>query len=92
MSAIVVRFKAVEKNKRSEFFNCKGITELETVTQSIQKTTNTWTLGKRNARRVPSVERWEEKLPNSTFIKHSLHEGRSLRLSDRLPIVAEDRK
>ena len=35
VSAIVVRFNAVEKNKRSEFFDCKGITELETVTQSI---------------------------------------------------------
>jgi len=35
VSAIVVRFNAVEKNKRSEFFDCKGITELETVTISI---------------------------------------------------------
>lgn len=61
VSAIVVRFNAVDKNKRSEFFDCKSITELETDTQSIQKTTITWTLGKRNARRVPSVERWEEK-------------------------------
>lgn len=97
VSAIVVRFNAVEKNKRSEFFDCKGITELETVTISIlwfpQKTTNTWTLGKRNARRVPSVERWEEKtFPNSTLIKHSHHEGRSLRPSDRLTIDAENRK
>jgi len=35
VSAIVVRFNAVEKNKRSEFFDCKGITELETVILSI---------------------------------------------------------
>jgi len=35
VSAIVVRFNAIQKNKRSEFFDCKGITELETVTQSI---------------------------------------------------------
>lgn len=34
----------------------------------------------------------KKKLPNSTFIKHSLHEGGSLRLSDRLPIDTEDRK
>lgn len=33
----------------------------------------------------------KKKLPNSTFIKHSLHEGRSLRLSDRLTIDVEDR-
>lgn len=28
VSAIVVRFNAVPKNKRSDFFHCKGITDL----------------------------------------------------------------
>lgn len=37
VSAIVVRFNAVSKNKRSDFFHCKGITELKTVTDAKRK-------------------------------------------------------